>query len=398
MTTSQSSFIRPADRIADFKPYFFASLNQKINKLRANGISVIRLDMGSPDLPPETFIVDRLVESARKPESHGYAQIGGAINFKKAVAEYYRRRHEVDLDPNREVLTLLGSKEGLFNLSQVILNPGDVALVPDPGYPVYSASAKIAGAEVYTLPLRRENGYLPDFSKIPPEIIHRARLLWLNYPNNPTGAVAPLSFFKDAVEFAHRNQIVIANDAPYMDVCFDGYRAPSILEIDGAKEVSIEFNSLSKTYNMAGWRLGMAVGNDKVIGYLHTYKSQTDSSHFTAVMDAGAAALLGDQTWLGQRNEIYRQRRDIVGSELRRAGFDVAAPPAAIYVWAHLPEAFTDANAYCEQLLDETGVSITPGGVYGQYGEGFIRISLGTPTDQLAEAMRRLADWTVRRV
>lgn len=398
MTTSQTSFIRPADRIADFKPYFFASLNQKINKLRANGVSVIRLDMGSPDLPPETFIVDRLVESARKPESHGYAQIGGAINFKKAVAEYYRRRHEVDLDPNREVLTLLGSKEGLFNLSQVILNPGDVALVPDPGYPVYSASARIAGAEVHTLPLRRENGYLPDFSKIPEDILRRARLLWLNYPNNPTGAVAPLSFFKDAVEFARRNQIVIANDAPYMDVCFDGYRAPSILEIDGAKEVSIEFNSLSKTYNMAGWRLGMAVGNDKVIGYLHTYKSQTDSSHFTAVMDAGAAALLGDQTWLGQRNEIYRQRRDIVVNELRRAGFDVAAPPAAIYVWAHLPAAFTDANAYCEQLLDETGVSITPGGVYGQYGEGFIRISLGTPTDQLAEAMRRLADWTVRRV
>jgi LL-diaminopimelate aminotransferase len=392
----QQSFIRPAERIAGFKPYFFASLNQKLNRLRSNGVDIIRLDMGSPDLPPEPFIVDRLVESARQPGSHGYAQIGGAANFKKAVAEYYRQRHEVDLDPNREVLALLGSKEGLFNLSQVILNPGDIVLVPDPGYPVYSASGQIAGAEVFTLPLTRENGYLPDFTKIPAEILSRARLLWLNYPNNPTGAVAPLSFFAQAVEFSQKNQIVIANDAPYMDVCFDGYRAPSILEVDGAREVAVEFNSLSKTYNMAGWRLGMAVGNEKIIGFLHTYKSQTDSSHFTAVMDAGAAALLGDQTWIGKRNDIYRQRRNIVVSELKRAGFDVTPPPAAIYVWAHLPQRFTDSSAYCDRLLDDTGVSVTPGIVYGQFGEGFIRISLGTPTERIAEAMTRLSDWTLQ--
>jgi LL-diaminopimelate aminotransferase len=390
------SFIRPADRIAGFKPYFFAGLNLKLNRLRSNGVDIIRLDMGSPDLPPEAFIVDRLVESARQPGTHGYAQIGGAPNFKEAVAQYYRHRHEVDLDPNREVLALLGSKEGLFNLSQVILNPGDVVLVPDPGYPVYSSSAQIAGAEVYYLPLTRENGFLPNFTHIPPDILDRVRMLWLNYPNNPTGAVAPLSFFKNAVDFARQHSFVIANDAPYMDICFDSYRAPSILEVDGAKDIAIEFNSLSKTYNMAGWRLGMAVGNAKIISYLHTYKSQTDSSHFSAVMDAGAAALIGDQKWIGDRNDIYRQRRDIVVAALLCAGFEVTPPPAAIYVWAKLPQRFNDSTTFCDRLLDATGVSITPGIVYGQFGEGYIRISLGTPTERLNEAMTRLFNWTLQ--
>jgi LL-diaminopimelate aminotransferase len=394
--TDRESFIRPADRIAGFKPYFFAGLNQKINRLRSNGVDVIRLDMGSPDLPPAPFIVDRLVETARKSNSHGYAQIGGAVNFKQAVADYYHHRHEVDLDPNKEVLALLGSKEGLFNLSQVILNPGDVVLVPDPGYPVYSASGQIAGADIFPMALTRENGFIPDFSSIPADILRRTRLMWLNYPNNPTGAVAPLSFFSKAIDFARQNRIVIANDAPYMDVCFDGYRAPSILEIDGAKDVAVEFNSLSKTYNMAGWRLGMAVGNAQIISYLHTYKSQTDSSHFSGVMDAGAAALAGDQSWIGERNLTYRQRRDIVVEALLRAGFDVTPPPAAIYVWARLPHRYTDSTQYCDRLLETTGVSVTPGIVYGQYGEGYIRISLGTPTEKIAEAMTRLSNWTLQ--
>jgi LL-diaminopimelate aminotransferase len=393
---SSGSFIRPADRIAGFKPYFFAGLNQKLNRLRSAGVDVIRLDMGSPDLPPAKFIIDSLVESACNPNSHGYAQIGGAANFKQAVAEYYRHRHEVDLDPGKEILALLGSKEGLFNLSQVILNPGDVVLVPDPGYPVYAASGQIAGAEVYTLPLRSENDYLPDLNSIPSDILKRSRLMWLNYPNNPTGAVAPLRFFEQAVEFAKRNHILIANDAPYMDVCFDGYRAPSILEVRGAKEVAVEFNSLSKTYNMAGWRLGMAVGNAQVIGFLHTYKSQTDSSHFTAVMDAGAKALTGDQAWLGERNQTYQLRRDIVVNALLRSGFTVSPPPAAIYVWAKLPSQFTDAHNYCDRLLEATGVSVTPGGVYGRYGEGYIRISLGTSTQRMSEAMARLEAWTIQ--
>nr|HMN58867.1 aminotransferase class I/II-fold pyridoxal phosphate-dependent enzyme [Anaerolinea sp.] len=244
-----ANFIRPADRIASFKPYFFASLNQKINQLRSSGVDVIRLDMGSPHPPPAGFIVDALVASGRRPDTHGYSQMGGTPAFRKAVADYYDRRFGVKVDPQKEVLALVGSKEGLFNLCQVLLNPGDISLVPDPGYPVYAAGSIIAGAEVVPLPLRKENNFLPDFDQIPAEVARKARLLWLNYPNNPTGAVAPYEFYEKAVKFAREHQIVIANDAPYTDICFNDYRAPSILEVPGAKDVAVEFNSLSKTYN-----------------------------------------------------------------------------------------------------------------------------------------------------
>ncbi len=392
-SNNSGTFIRPADRIASFKPYFFAGLNQKIARLRAGGVDVIRLDMGSPDLPPAGFIIDRLVESARRPDTHGYSPMGGTPAFKKAVAEYYLNRYDVTLDPQKEVLALVGSKEGLFNLCQVLLNPGDLSLVPDPGYPVYSAGSIIAGAEVYRMPLLKENGFLPDLDAIPPEVARRAKLLWLNYPNNPTGAVAPFEFFMKAVEFARKYQIVIANDAPYMDICFDGYKAPSIIQVPGAREVAVEFNSLSKTYNMAGWRIGMVVGNPQIIEYLHTYKSQADSSQFQAILDAGVAALTGDQDWIESRNAIYRERRDLVVSALRSAGLQVETPPAAIYVWGKLPQGLTDSTAFCSRLLEETGVSITPGVVYGEHGEGYIRISLGTATPQVQEAMQRFIRW-----
>jgi LL-diaminopimelate aminotransferase len=385
--------VRPADRIAPFKPYFFATLNQKIAMMKSQGMDVIRLDMGSPDLPPEGFIIESLEKEARRPDVHGYSAMGGTPEYKKACALYYLRRFGVELDPSKEVLALLGSKEGLFDLSQVLLNPGDVSLVPDPGYPVYSAGGIIAGAEVYYLPLLEENHYLPDLRSIPAEIARRAKILWLNYPNNPTGAVASYRFFKDVVAFARQNQIVVAHDAPYVDICFDAYMAPSILQVPGAKEVAVEFNSLSKTYNMAGWRLGMAVGNPQVLGYLHTYKSQVDSSHFEPMLRAGASALTGDQEWLQERNQVYRERRDITVAGLRAAGFRVEAPPAAIYVWARLPEGETDSTAYCNRLLEQTGVSTTPGVVYGQAGEGYLRISLVTPTARIDEAMHRLVNW-----
>ncbi len=387
------SFIQPADRIASFKPYFFARLSQRLAALRAKGVDIIRLDMGSPDLPPVDEITDVLVEQARRPDTHGYSPMGGTAEFKRACTEYYRRRFEVDLDPQKEVLALLGSKEGLFNLSQVLLNPGDVALVPDPGYPVYSASASIAGAEVYPMPLLEENGYLPDLKAIPEEIARRAKILWIDYPNNPTGATAPLAFFEEVVAFARRNQIVVAHDAPYVDICFDNYRAPSLMEVAGAKEVAVEFNSLSKTYNMAGWRLGMVVGNAQVISYLHTMKTQVDSSNFEPLLSAGAAALTGDQAWTADRNLVYKQRRDIIVSGLRQAGFTVQTPPAAIYVWARLPQGETDSTAFCTRLLEETGVSTTPGIVYGENGEGYLRISLGTPTHRVEEAMQRVITW-----
>jgi len=390
---TKTSFIQPAQRIASFKPYYFAQLSQQLAALRAKGMDIIRLDMGSPDLPPKDFITDVLVANVRRPDVHGYSPMGGTIEFKRACTEYYQRRFEVDLDPQKETLALIGSKEGLFHLSQVLLNPGDVAMVPDPGYPVYSAGGIIAGAEIYSIPLLEENQYLPDLNAIPEDIARRARLMWLNYPNNPTGAVAPYSFFEEAVEFARKHKIVIAHDAPYVDIGFDGYRAPSMLEVPGARDMVIEFNSLSKTYNMAGWRIGMAVGNAQIISYLHTMKSQIDSSNFEPLLIAGAAALTGDQSWIQERNLIYKKRRDIIVSGLRQAGFQVEAPPAAIYVWAHLPEGETDSNDFCTRLLDNTGVSMTPGVVYGKNGEGYLRISLGTATDQVEEAMNRLVAW-----
>jgi LL-diaminopimelate aminotransferase len=392
MTNTPSHFA-PADRIASFKPYFFASLNRKIAELKTKGMDVIRIDMGSPDLPPADFIVDSLVQAARRKDTHGYTPNGGTPEFRKAVADYYADRFEVDLDPNKEVIGLIGSKEGLFNLSQVLLNPGDVALVPDPGYPVYSAGAVIAGARVVNLPLLKENGFLPDLKAISKTDLEKAKILWLNYPNNPTGAIAPMSFYEEAILFARENHLLIAHDAPYTDVCFDHYHAPSMLQIPGAKDVCVEFNSLSKTYNMAGWRLGMAVGNPEVINYLFTYKSQMDTSNFAPVFTAGVTALTSDQSWLEERNLLYRERRDLVVNGLRKAGFAVDTPKAAVYVWAHLPQGENDSMLFCERLLVETGVSTTPGVVYGQHGEGYVRISLGTATDRIAEAMQRIVNW-----
>jgi LL-diaminopimelate aminotransferase len=392
MTSSSPSF-QPAERIASFKPYFFASLGKKIADLKKKGVDVIRIDIGSPDLPPADFIVDSLVDSARRADTHGYSPNGGTPSFRQAIVDYYMERFEVSLDPNKEVLGLIGSKEGLFNLSQVLLNPGDVSLVPDPGYPVYSAGSIIAGARIVTLPLLPENGFLPDLRVIDSTDLAKAKILWLNYPNNPTGAVATMNFYEEAISFARANNILIAHDAPYCDVTFDGYNAPSILQVPGAKDVVVEFNSLSKTYNMAGWRLGMAVGNPQVIDYLSTYKSQMDTSTFIPVFDAGVTALTSDQDWLKARNEIYRERRDLLVDGLRKAGFILETPHAAIYVWARLPQDFSDSMAFCSRMLEEIGVSATPGIVYGTYGEGFLRISLGQSTERIREAVDRIVKW-----
>ncbi len=297
------------------------------------------------------------------------------------------------MNPKKETIALIGSKEGLFNLSQVFVNPGDTVLVPDPGYPVYSASGIIAGAEIYYMPILAENNFLPDIDAIPPTVLNKAKILWINYPNNPTGAVADITFFEKVIAFGKKHGILIAHDAPYTDICFDGYQASSILQIPGAKDTAIEFNSLSKTYNMAGWRLGMAVGNPDVISYLNTYKSQMDSSHFAPILEAGIVALQGDQSWLAERNLIYKERRDIVLEGLRTLGFTVHTPPASIYVWAHLPHGKSDSITYCAKLLEDTGVSTTPGVVYGANGEGYIRISLGTATDRISQAMDRMTYW-----
>jgi LL-diaminopimelate aminotransferase len=393
---TNNTFIKPADRIATFKPYYFASLAKKIVSLQEKGVDIIKIDMGSPDLPPEKFIVEKLQKSAELPNSHGYAAMGGTLSFKKAIATYYKKRFDVDLDQSTEVIGLIGSKEGLFALSQVIINPGDYVIVPDPGYPVYSGSAKIAGGQIYRIPILEKNNFLPDLKSIPTDILKKSKIIWINYPNNPTGAIAPFSFFEEIVQFAKENQILIAHDAPYVDVCFDGYIAPSLLQVEGAKDVTIEFNSLSKTYNMAGWRLGMAVGNAEVIKYIHTYKSQVDTSQFAPIMDAGVEALTGDQSWLIDRNQIYKERRDIVVSGLQEAGFEVKYPPAAIYVWAKLPNGFDDSMWFCNKMLEETGVSTTPGVVYGENGEGYLRVSLGSSTDKIIEAIDRIKIWAAK--
>ncbi len=381
-----------ADRIAQFKPYFFAQLNKKIAALKAQGMDIIRLDIGSPDMPPAEFIVDRLVEMARRPDTHAYTPYGGTQRFHEAIATYYDRRFGVKLEPVKETLALIGSKEGLFHLSQVLLEPGDVSLVPDPGYPTYTAGALIAGAEIVYLPLTAESDFFPDLEAIPEDVARRAKLLWLNYPNNPTGATATLDDFARAVDFARRHDLIVVNDAPYVEVCYDGYRAPSILQVPGAKDVAVEVNSLSKAYNMAGWRLGMLVGNADVVRMVGVYKSQVDTSHFLPALEAGITALTGDQSWIETRNAEYQARRDMVLAALPDLGLQAASPKAALYIWARLPEGVPSME-FCSAMLEETGVSTTPGVVFGAHGEGYLRISLCTPRDRLAEALDRLRAW-----
>lgn len=393
---TETSFIQPAEKIAGFKPYFFAQLNKTITALRAEGKEIIRLDMGSPDLAPPDFIINALAKAASDPSLHNYAPLNGTASYKKAGAAYYHKRFGVDLDPETEILSLIGSKEGLFHLEQSILNPGDTIIIPNPGYPVYRAAAHIAGAKIFDLPLHPENGYLPDFTNIPDEVANKAKILWLNYPNNPTGAIASLPVFQQAVEFCMEHEILLAHDAPYCDITFEGFQAPSILQIPGAKQVAIEFNSLSKTYNMAGWRLGFMVGNPEVVRIVHTYKSQVDTSTFIPLMVSAEQALTGDQTWLEGRNEIYRQRRDMVIQALKDMGIPAEIPKAAFYIWTRFPAAFPDSVTFCDRLLREAGVSTTPGSNFGSQGEGYFRISLGQDTALIQKAMIKMKNWLSR--
>ncbi len=385
---------KPADRIAHLKPYFFADLGKRIAALRALGADVVRLDIGSPDLPPPGFILETMFEFASKPNTHGYT-LGMTHPYRTAVAAYYQKRFGVQLDPKTEVMDLIGSKEGLFILSQVILNPGDVALVPDPAYSVYAKSAEIAGAIPYSMPLLEKNAYLPDFEVIPAAQLKKAKILWLNYPNNPTGAIADLAFFERAVAFARKHNLLLAHDAPYCDVGFNGYQAPSLLQVPGAKEVAIEFNSLSKTYNMAGWRLGMAVGQSDAVKYIDTYKGQQDSALFAPFMAAAETAMLGDQSWLVERNRVYQARRDAVVDALHRAGLRVAPPQAALYVWIPVPGGEHSMD-FCSRMLEDIAVSTTPGVVFGKHGEGYFRISLVTDIDRLREGAERIASWLAK--
>ena len=387
--------MKQANRIANIPPYFFARLGQKIAQLRKEGRDIIRVDIGSPDLPPPDFILQALSRSAAKPNHHSYAGYYGIPALRQAMADYYQKRFGVDLDADTEIISLIGSKEGIAHVPTAFVNPGDVVLVPDPGYPPYRMGVMLVEGETCPVPLLAENDYLPDLEAIPPDVLQRAAVLWLNYPNNPTGATAPLEFFRRAVDFAHQHDLLICHDAPYTDVTYDGYVAPSILQVEGAKDVVLEFNSLSKSHNMAGWRIGMAVGNTQAVHALALVKTNLDSGIFRPIQDAAIAALTGDQGWLAERNAIYQERRDIILAALERAGLRARKPKAGLYLWPEVPAGITSAD-FAGRLLAETGVSVTPGTAFGQYGEGYVRISLGQATDRIREAMDRLANFMTK--
>jgi LL-diaminopimelate aminotransferase len=379
-----------ADRVANLPPYVFASLGARIARLRAEGKDIIRLDIGSPDLPPPDSVIEALYRSAKVPSHHGYPGYAGRPELRSAIVDYYQRRFGVDLDPDTQVVTLIGSKEGIVHVLLSTVNPEDVVLVPDPGYPSYALGTLLAGGEPVSMPLLAENGFLPDLEAIPSAALQRARLMWLNYPNNPTGATAPYEFFEEAIRFAKSHDLLILHDNPYCDVTYGGYVAPSMLQVPGATEVVLEFNSLSKTYNMAGWRVGMAVGNVDAVAALSLTKTNVDSGIFRPIQDAAVQALNGDQSWLLERNEIYRERRDLILSALERWGIEASRPQASLYVWARTPKGWTSAE-FTDWVLDKTGVSITPGSVYGTHGEGYLRFSVGMATDLVREAMERLS-------
>ncbi len=379
-----------ADRIEKLPPYLFAQISKKVAAKKAQGIDVISFGIGDPDLPTPPHIVDALCEAAREPANHRYPETEGLPEFRRAVAGWYERRFGVALDPGREVLSLIGSKEGIGHVALCFIDPGDVALVPDPSYPVYEIGTMFAGGTSYPLPLLEERGFLPDLDAVPQDVASRAKLLWLNYPNNPTGAVADLDFFERAVHFAKRHGIAICHDGPYSEVAYDGYRPVSFLQAKGAAEVGIEFHSLSKSYNMTGWRIGMAAGNARVIDALMRVKSNIDSGVAQAVQRMAIAALEGPQDCIAAHNAVYQRRRDRVVEALRGLGLRVTPPRASLYVWAKVPDGMTSAG-FAERLLDEAAVIVTPGNGYGPHGEGYVRLSLTLPDDRVDEGLRRIA-------
>jgi LL-diaminopimelate aminotransferase len=383
--------MRPSKRLERIPPYAFAQLERKIREKRAEGVDVISLGIGDPDRPTPALIVAAMQEAVTEPETHRYPTNRGRDDFRAAVRDFYARRFDVTLDPEREVIPAIGAKEAIFNLNLAFLDPGDYALAADPGYPVYTAGPWLAGAEPVLMALRPELGFVPDLDAIDAEVAERSKLMYLNYPNNPTGAMVPDGFFERVVEFAREHEILVVHDNAYSEIVFDGYEAPSFLQTPGAKDVGIEVFSLSKGYNMTGWRCAVVVGNAQALETYWQLKTNIDSGLFEAVQLAGIAALSPDaDAEVASMNELYRRRRDLVCDALRAIGVDVTPPHSTIYVWAPVPEGFASSEAYCEHVLERTGVVLTPGAVYGPAGEGWFRIALTTPDERLLEAVERL--------
>lgn len=381
-----------SQRLNNLPPYVFAVIGQKVREMELAGIDLIRMDIGSPDLPPAQFTLDALNQSAANPDNHGYSGYSGIPRFREAIARYYKKRFDVDLNPEKEVLPLIGSKEGIINLTLAYIDKGDVALIPDVSYPAYSMGTILAGGENCFVPMPEEKGFLVDVNAIPKNMADKADLLWINYPNNPTGAVADLAYYEEVVAFCKKHDILLASDNPYCDVTFDGYKAPSALQVPGAKENTVEFMSMSKSYNMAGWRLGAAVGSATALKNLLGIKSNVDSGHFVPIYDAGVTAIdMTTDEWMAERNMIYQRRRDVVMKELSSIGLQAETPKASLYIWAKVLE--MSPIQYVEQARDNAHVSIAPGGAYGPGGEQYVRISLTITEERLAEGIKRLKNW-----
>ncbi|RJQ31170.1 MAG: LL-diaminopimelate aminotransferase [Actinobacteria bacterium] len=381
--------MQDANRILKLPPYLFAQIDKKIAEKKAAGVDVISLGIGDPVEPTPKHIIDKLYEAAQNPVNHRYPSYYGMPEFRVAIADYYKKRFNVELNPDKEILPLVGSKEGLAHIYLALVDPGDYALVPDPGYPVYETGCILAGGTPFYMPLTKDNGFNPKFDEIPSEIAKKAKLMWLCYPNNPTAAIAKDGLYEEAIEFANKYDVAILSDNPYSELTYDGYVAPSFLETPGAKKVGIEFNSLSKTYNMTGWRIGYAVGNAKLIDALGRVKTNVDSGIFNAIQLAGIEALSGPQDCVGEMCQIYQRRRDMVMDALDSLGIAAAKPKGTIYVWVPVPDGF-DSVTFANHILEKTGVVVPPGSAYGPSGEGYIRICLSVKDDRLKEALERL--------
>ena len=381
--------IEYANRIKTLPPYLFAAIDEMKQKAIARGVDIINLGIGDPDLPTPTSIIERLKQAAADPKNHQYPSYEGLLSFRQAVANWYQRRFGVTLDPRSEVLGLIGSKEGIGHVPLAFVDPGDIVLVPSPGYPVFPVGTTFAGGIPHLMPLLKQNGFLPDLNAIPKDVAKRAKLMFLNSPNNPTSVVAGKDFFDRVVAFALEHQIIVCHDAAYSEIYYDGRRPPSFLEVGGAKDVGIEFHSLSKTFNMTGWRIGFAVGNKRILAGLGKVKSNLDSGIFQAVQEAGITAIQSDDQLTDGLRKLYQERRDVLVPGLKKLGLDVDTPPAAFYVWIAVPKGYT-STAFTAHLLEKAGIVTTPGNGFGAAGEGYIRMTLTTPKERLTEVVERI--------
>lgn len=380
---------RGSKRMADFQAHFFSALSTKIAEMKQDGLDVIRLDEGSPDLPPPKEVIEMLALSASQDSTHSYQSHRGTKELREAWTGMYQRLYGLNLDPETEVIPLLGSKEGIIHFPMTVVDPGDIVLVPDPGYITYTRGAIMAGGQPLNFNLPRENHYLPELEKLPVDVLKRVKLVWLNYPNNPTAAFASKDFFESIIRLAHRYQFVVCHDAAYSQVTFNGKPAPSILQVDGSKEVAVEFNTLSKSHNMAGWRVGAILGNHHLLSQFLTFKTNLDSGHFLPIIDAATTAMTGDQKWILERNNIYKIRKDTIVSALQEMDLEFTDTLGSLYVWCSVLPGWKSID-FTRLLLENAHVSLTPGTVFGNQGEGFMRISITAPKERIEDAMQRI--------